>query len=258
MVPITAWLSDAKNFRLQHGRPLVTLSYAQSLDGSISTRRGVSTSLSGPDSMKLTHQLRAAHDAILVGIGTVLADDPRLTVRLVEGNNPQPVVLDSNLRLPLNASLFQSDHHPWIATSQSAPRQTEAHQSPQIKTADLQARGARLLHLPSDSQGRLSLTALLADLAGRGIASLMVEGGAHVITSFLQQNLVDQIVLTIAPVFLGGLRGFELHQEQLDALPVDHGPPQKSSRSESHPALPRLQEMGYDRLGQDLIIWGRL
>ena len=92
MVPIDSWLADAHNFRQVHGRPLVTLSYAQSLDGCISLRPGIPTALSGPEAMRLTHRLRAAHDAILVGIGTILADDPRLTVRLVEGRNPQPVV----------------------------------------------------------------------------------------------------------------------------------------------------------------------
>ena len=92
------------------GRPFVTLTYAQSLDGSIAADPGQPLSLSGPQSLLLTHYLRAAHDAILVGIGTVLADNPLLNVRLVEGKNPQPVIVDSQLRFPLDANLLR--RHP--------------------------------------------------------------------------------------------------------------------------------------------------
>ena len=84
-------------------RPRVTLTYAQSLDGSITARSGAPLSLSGAESLHYTHQLRAAHDAILVGIGTVLSDDPRLDVRLVTGPSPRPIVLDSELRCPVTA-----------------------------------------------------------------------------------------------------------------------------------------------------------
>src|SRR4051794_24685033 len=87
-------------------RPIVTLAYAQSLDGSIATAARRPLALSSQPALKLTHQLRAEHDAILVGIGTVLADDPLLTVRLVNGPNPVPVVLDSRLRLPSTARLL--------------------------------------------------------------------------------------------------------------------------------------------------------
>jgi GTP cyclohydrolase II len=248
MVPITAWLSEARNFSQEFGRPLVTLSYAQSLDGCVSTRRGVPTSISGPESMKLTHRMRAVHDAILVGIGTVLSDDPRLTVRLVEGDDPQPVVLDSNLRLPPDAQLLQGNCHPWIATAQSNLLQTEKNQSQHQKAAALLARGAQLLPVPLDDQGKLALCALLSTLADRGITSLMVEGGARVITSFLEQNLVDQIVLTIAPVILAGL----------PAVERDHRLNMQENSSEAAQIFARLREMGYDRSGQDLIVWGRL
>ncbi len=93
-------LDDLRRFRrslARTDRPAITLSYAQSLDGSLTTRRGRPLALSGPESYQLTHHLRADHDAILVGIDTVLADDPRLTVRGVRGEAPQPVVLDSRL-----------------------------------------------------------------------------------------------------------------------------------------------------------------
>jgi 3,4-dihydroxy 2-butanone 4-phosphate synthase/GTP cyclohydrolase II len=236
MVPIEAWLTDARSFRQEHGRPLVTLSYAQSLDGSLSLRRGVPTAISGPQAMQLTHRLRAAHDGILIGIDTLLSDDPRLTVRLVEGRNPQPVVLDGQLRTPLQAKLLQGEPLPWIATHQQ-PIDPEAHQQ---KRSALEGRGARLLEIPSDENGDLSLPTLLAKLADLGINSLMVEGGSRVITSFLTSRLVDQFVITIAPLFLGGMPAVQLPlPDGLTILPTPH-------------------DMGYDRLGDDLIVWGRL
>jgi len=236
MVPIEVWLADASNFRQEHGRPLVTLSYAQSLDGSLSLRRGVPTALSGPQAMQLTHRLRAAHDAILVGIGTILSDDPRLTVRLVEGRNPQPVVLDGQLRFPLQAKLLQGEPLPWIATRQRSI-DPAAHQQ---KRSALEARGARLLEIPLDENNDLSLPALLAKLADMGINSLMVEGGSRVITSFLTSCLVDQFAITIAPLFLAGLPAIR--------LPTQNG----------STIFPTPRDMGYDRLDDDLIVWGRL
>src|SRR5512145_1236608 len=121
MVPIEAWMGEAEAHRRRVGRPLVTLSYAQSLDGCLTIQRGFPQALSGQASLALTHELRSAHDALLVGIGTVLADNPRLTVRLVEGKNPQPIVADSRLRLPLSANLLcQHPLSPWIATGEQA------------------------------------------------------------------------------------------------------------------------------------------
>lgn len=236
MVPIEAWLAEASRFCQEHGRPLVTVSYAQSLDGSLSAQRGIPTALSGPEAMRLTHRLRAAHDAILVGIGTVLSDDPRLSVRLVEGHNPQPVVLDGQLRFPLHAKLLDGVPSPWIAT-RHASLETE---SLKPKIAALETRGARLLSLPNDENGDLSLAVLLAKLATMGVSSLMVEGGSRVVTSFLLSGLADQFVITIAPVFLAGLPAVQLLAQ--DGVTV----------------FPTPRDIGYDRLGDDLIVWGRL
>jgi 3,4-dihydroxy 2-butanone 4-phosphate synthase/GTP cyclohydrolase II len=179
--------------------------------------------------MAKTHRLRAAHDGILVGIGTVLADDPRLNVRLAEGRDPQPIVLDTRLRLPLNARLLKGSRPPWIAALPGA--------NPQ-KQAQLEESGARVLSLPPGEDGRISLAALLSCLAELGLNSLMVEGGARVITSFLAQGLVDHLVLTVAPVIVGGLRA-------VDAEAV-------------LPAPLRLILPGYERLGDDLIVWGKI
>jgi len=226
---ITRWQDDARAYRKANSRPLVCLSYAQSLDGCLSLQRGQSTALSGPESNHLTHRLRSIHDAILVGIGTVLSDDPRLTVRLVDGKNPQPVILDSHLHTPPQAKLIRDNPCPaWIASTEN----TDPH-----KRAALELSGARLIELPADTAGRVQLPPLLYYLADLGIANLMVEGGARVITSFLTQGLANRIVLTIAPRFLGGLPAVEPYKR-----------PQQS--------LPHLQNVNYQRLGDDLIVWG--
>jgi 3,4-dihydroxy 2-butanone 4-phosphate synthase/GTP cyclohydrolase II len=222
------WLQQASQHRQETGRPLVGLCFAQSLDGRLTVERGRPTALSGPQSSRLTHRLRAAHDAILVGVGTVIADDPQLSVRHVQGRNPQPVVLDSRLRMPLESRLLQRANLPvWIATTPAAEPE---------KRAALQGAGARLLLLPADSQGRVSLTALLSVLAENGVNSLMVEGGAQVITAFLSQGLADWVAVTIAPVFLGGLSAIE----------------------GSLSAPPRLKEPQFEQLGEDILIFGRL
>ncbi len=235
MVPFEKLVAGAQEHRCRLGRPLVTLSYAQSLDGCIAARAGERLVLSGSESMHLTHQLRAAHNAILVGIGTVLADNPRLTVRLVQGQDPQPIVLDSHLRIPLEASLLQNSRRPWIACLEDADPK---------KSAVLESLGALVLRIPADNAGRVSVPALLERLASFEINSLMVEGGARVISTFLHLNMVDCIILTIAPVFLGGLRA--VGQEAFTTSPRSASP------------YPRLQEIGMERLGNDLIVWGNL
>ena len=174
-------------------RPFVTLSYAQSLDGSIAFRQGNSFPISSHESLVLTHQLRANHDAILVGIGTVLADDPRLTVRHTSGKNPQPIILDSQLRFPPSAKLMASA--PWIATTISADV---------TRQAELERQGAHVERFSAEA-GRVSLQQLLQWLCQQGINSLMVEGGSSVITAFLAQQLVDQLIITVAPILLGGV-----------------------------------------------------
>lgn len=222
------WLTQAGQHRQETGRPLVGLCFAQSLDGCLTVERGKPTALSGAQSSRLTHRLRAAHDAILVGVGTVIADDPQLSVRHVQGRDPQPVVLDSRLRMPLEARLLQRTGSPvWIATTPAADSE---------KRIALEGAGTRLLVLPADDQGRVSLTALLDVLAENGVNSLMVEGGAQVITNFLTQGLVDWVAVTIAPVFLGG-------------LPAIEG---------SLPTPLRLKNPQFEQLGEDILIFGRL
>lgn len=235
MPAIEQLLSLAEEHTRLTGKPLVTLSYAQSLDGSLTLSRGAPLAISSPETQRLTHQLRAMHDAILVGIGTVLADDPRLTVRLVDGADPQPVVLDSRLRMPLSARLLSGRHKPWIACLPGADKNQQQH---------LEMLGAQVLPLPAGVGGGVSLPDLLRVLAQRGVRSLMVEGGAQVITRFLAGRLVDQAVITLAPFFAGGLSAVES--------------PLAQPGGERIPALPRLDPLEFTRMGVDLVVWGRL
>lgn len=216
--------------RQRTGRPYVTLTYAQSLDGAIAARPGHPLALSCKESQTLTHALRAAHEAILVGIGTVLADNPSLTVRLVAGKNPQPVILDSRLRFPLYAKLLhQKARPPWIMTSLGAEAERQA---------GLESLGARVFRLPGGDNGGLDLPEVLQILGGMGVNGVMVEGGAQIITSFLACQAVDQVIVTIAPVLVGGVR-------VLDFL---HQPRPK--------VFPRLINVDYQRVGEDLIVRG--
>lgn len=227
---VMAVLAGVAEFRRRAGRPYVTLTYAQSLDGSIAARPGHPLALSCQESRVMTHALRAAHDAILVGIGTVLADNPRLTVRLVEGKNPQPVVMDSRLRCPPYAHLLQPNCiRPWIATSHLA--------DPERQTA-LEKLGAHIFRLPTGPHSMINLSDLLTYLADKGINTLMVEGGAQIIANFLASRLVDQIIVTIAPVVVGGLRV------------VDNVNLFQSNN------FPRLGHLFYQQVGGDLVVRG--
>jgi riboflavin-specific deaminase-like protein len=187
---LSRWLAAHREQRNRAGLPAVTLAWAQSWDGSIALRPGAALALSNPASLRLTHHLRSLHDGILVGIGTVLADDPQLTVRECSGPSPQPIVLDSQLRIPAHARLCApGSRRCWVLTS--------AAEIPERTDIDI-------IRLPGDALGRIALADALQALWQRGIRSLMVEGGANVITAFLKAQLVDALVLTVAPVFAGG------------------------------------------------------
>ena len=219
-----------KNASLLDPRPFVTLSYAQSLDGCLTASQGTPFPISAPASLTMTHALRAAHSAILVGIETVLADDPALTVRLVAGDSPQPVILDSQLRTPPDARLLRGGV--WIATT---PEGAQASRRQRLEQA-----GARILTLPADENGRVDLAALLTCLGAEGIQSLMVEGGARVLTSFLENGLADYAVITIAPVFLGGYQVIQ----------------SAGAGDELRAVMPRLQNVQQVQLTTDTVLWG--
>jgi diaminohydroxyphosphoribosylaminopyrimidine deaminase/5-amino-6-(5-phosphoribosylamino)uracil reductase len=179
-------------------RPWVTLKAAVSLDGRIATRTGESQWITGEPARQRSLELREEHDAILVGIGTVLADDPRLTRRL--GLNPvdrwQRIIVDSNLRIPTDAVVVsQCPEQTIIVHTASAPEQARN---------ELQRRGVKLLEIDGDRYGRVNLVAMLDRLGDEEIAALLVEGGATITGSLVDLQMVDEVVLFIAPMLIGG------------------------------------------------------
>jgi 3,4-dihydroxy 2-butanone 4-phosphate synthase/GTP cyclohydrolase II len=208
--------------------PFITMTYAQSLDGSIARSEGETLQLSNSLSRRLTHQVRSVHDAILVGINTVLRDNPRLNVRLVKGKNPQPVVVDSRLRLPLDACLLRDPCvRPIVFAGENAPP---------AKEHRLVEAGAQVIRVMERADGLLDLMQLFVRLRQMGFRSVMVEGGASIITSMLTLRLADQFLLTISPRFVGGLRAVQ---------------PQDGSECDR---MPRLCNLQYQWLAEDLII----
>jgi 3,4-dihydroxy 2-butanone 4-phosphate synthase/GTP cyclohydrolase II len=215
-------------FREINGRPFVTLSYAQSLDGCLSARFGETLALSGPEALVLTHRLRAAHDAILVGIGTVFSDDPQLTVRKVAGRSPQAVVLDSQLRIPADCKLVRggAGRLNVAVVETSDPRRRQM----------LESSGIHVIPTPSTPEGMVDIANVLRRLADMGIRSVMVEGGVRVIRSFLDTRLVDFLVVTVVPRFIGGGPSVRLQSQLL--------------------AGPSMDQFSHFRLGNDLALYG--
>ena len=175
-------------------RPYVVLKYAQTLDGRIATRTGDSKWISGEAERRASHALRAACDAVLVGVGTVIADDPQLTVRLVAGSSPMRIILDSTLRLPLDAKVLDDGACTILATTERSSTQ---------RRRQLQARGVGIRVVEAEPPWGVDLAGTLALLRATGVRSLLVEGGAAVITSFLRARLADRVVVGIAPTIVG-------------------------------------------------------
>ena len=189
-------LNEAHFKHMTTGLPLVTLKFAQTLDGRIATATGSSQWISSAESRRLAHKLRAVNDAVMVGIGTILADDPQLTVRLVKGRNPARVILDSRLRIPLKAKVVRSqDTAPTIIATTS--------HADEAKLSRLRDMGTEVLITPEDDRGKVDLRHLLSILGQRGISSVLVEGGAETITTLLRLNLADKLVAIVAPKIMG-------------------------------------------------------
>jgi riboflavin-specific deaminase-like protein len=213
--------------------PEVTIHYAQTLDGRIATRTGHSQWISCDASLRLAHELRAAHDAVLVGVGTAVADNPRLTVRLASGASPLRIVVDSTLRVPLDLNLFTDGAAPTlVATTDRAP-------AGRIEAA--RACGADVIVVDQDELGRVHLADLLRRLPTIGVRSLMIEGGGAVITSAMRDRLVDRLIVSIAPKVVGdGVSAVN----DLNILRMGD-------------AL-TFTDISFERLGDDLIFEGRL
>jgi diaminohydroxyphosphoribosylaminopyrimidine deaminase / 5-amino-6-(5-phosphoribosylamino)uracil reductase len=206
------------------GRPFVSAKFAISLDGKIATRTGESRWITGEESRLHGHRLRHIHDAILVGVNTVLVDDPELTARLDgdEVRQPLRVVLDSQLRLRMSAKVVGPNT--LIATTRAG-----------------RMGAAEVLKLPATADGRVALEPLLDELGNRGILSVLVEGGSEVHASFFAKGLVDKVHAYVAPRLIGGNEA----PGPLGGVGVEH----------LAEAIP-LRDMDATRLGADLLITG--
>jgi diaminohydroxyphosphoribosylaminopyrimidine deaminase/5-amino-6-(5-phosphoribosylamino)uracil reductase len=196
-------VADYEKF-VRTGLPQVTLKAAVTLDGRSAARSGESKWITGPAARREVHRMRAAADAVMVGIGTVLADDPELTVRAVPGKNPLRVVLDSQLRTPLSAKLVTS-------ARQQATLLLHLESASARRQQQLRAAGVELAVVKAAGKGRgIDLVSALVELARRQVVSLLVEGGARVHGALLDAELVDRVAVFIAPCLLGDAHGLPL------------------------------------------------
>lgn len=188
--PFNKWMSDSGTY--------VTAKWAMSLDGKIASRSGHSKWISGETSRRRAHALRGEVDAVLVGVNTVLADDPLLTRRDAEGRDPARVVVDSALRIPLESQLVKT-------ARESAVLIVATEDAPDDKVAALRQRGVGVIKVCPEGT-RVDPTALLDALARRGFQHVLVEGGGELLGSFFAHDLVDRVVCFVAPKIVGGDR----------------------------------------------------
>jgi len=228
-------LNPAYLKHLATGLPWVTLKAMLTLDGRLATESGESRGLGSDAEIRRAHRLRASSDAVVAGIGTVLADDPRLTVRGVRGPSPMRVVLDSALRIPADARI-------WTTVSE-APLVIATTSRDETRTRELEERGASVWAFEPGPDGRVPLRSLLERLALEGRISILVEGGADVHTAFLREGLADQIAVGISPRIVGG--------KTAPILTGDLGRPRLADAI-------RIEGLSVKRLGPDVWLTGRI
>ena len=206
------------------GRPFVSAKFAMSLDGKIATSSGESRWISGAEARMHGHQLRHAHDAILVGVDTVIADDPELTTRLdgVDARQPLRVILDSHLRTPHAAAVVGPNT--LIATTRAG-----------------EVSDAETMQFAATPEGRVDLERLLDELGRRGVLSVLVEGGGEVHASFFSSGLVDKVFAYVAPMVIGG----RASPGPVGGVGIEH----------LDEAM-RMHDVDTSRLGGDLLITG--
>jgi len=176
--------------------PFITLKFAQTIDGRIATSTGHSRWISSVPSLTFAHRLRSMHDGIMVGAGTILTDDPELTVRHARGKNPLRIVVDSTLRIQANARVLKNQENAKtiIATTQYCNKENLRH---------LIDSGIETLIINSENQKHVDLKKLLTELGKKEISSVLVEGGSEIITSFLKEKIADRVVIITAPKIIG-------------------------------------------------------
>ena len=217
--------------------PFVTAKFAMSLDGKIATKTGDSQWITGEEARRYAHSLRRVSDAIMVGVNTIIADDPQLTARydtdddVLSPRQPLRIIVDSRGRTPPFARIFRVPGKTLIATAASIEP---------AKERELREAGAELLSLPA-KRGQVDLLELLRTLGSREISSVLVEGGGTLLGSFFDQGLVDKVYAFVAPVIIGGKR----------AITAVEG----RGVSKMAEAL-RLRRWGVERLGDDIMICG--
>ncbi|PVU94178.1 hypothetical protein BB561_002741 [Smittium simulii] len=252
-------------------KPFVTLTFAQSLDAKISSANKQQILLSCKESMVLTHHLRTVHDAILVGVGTVLTDDPRLNgkrivtyflladivgrymIRFVEpseyetAHNPTPVILDTNLRIPENARIIHYHKQDSRCKPPIIVCSPTAYNSSSSKKSTLESYGAKVITVDEadcDVSGRPTIGAILVALGGQGVRSIMVEGGSQIIGSFLKEqatstnSTIDLMIVTVSPKIIGSLG-----TGPTDSIVLDGSPP----------AI-ELKDQMYKQFGCDFVV----
>ncbi|CAA7617803.1 bifunctional diaminohydroxyphosphoribosylaminopyrimidine deaminase/5-amino-6-(5-phosphoribosylamino)uracil reductase RibD [Magnetospirillum sp. UT-4] len=185
--------------KVAEGRPLVTLKLATTLDGRIATHGGESKWITGEAARAAAHLLRAEHDAVMIGSGTALADDPELTCRLpgLGDRSPVRLVVDGRLRLPLTGKLVSgaNDVPTWVLTLEGCDT---------ARREVLEEAGVDVVELPAGTDGSVDLVAALAMLGKSGLTRVLVEGGAHLAAALLRAGLVDRMVWFRAPRMMGG------------------------------------------------------
>lgn len=218
--------------RIEHGLPMVTLKVATTLDGKIATHTGKSQWITGERARAAAHLLRANHDAVMIGAGTALADDPELTCRVpgLEGRSPVRIVFDGRLRTPLTSKLVSSaaTAPTWIVTLSNADHGRRQ------AFADA---GVEVIECRADSDGNLDMAAGLRALAGKGFTRVLSEGGSHVAASLLRSALVDRMAWFRAPGVIGG-----------DGISVA-----AAFGVEDLGQMPRAQRREVHQLGEDLL-----
>ena len=227
--PFLSWIT--------RGRPQVTLKMAASLDGKTATHTGESQWITGPLARQRVQRLRDTHDLVLVGIGTVLADNPRLNCRLKGGRDPVRLVVDSRLRIPEDAAVFTASATAplWIATTDRAD-------PAKVARLSRTPQRIRILTCRADADGRVDLVDLLARLGGMEITSVLSESGGILSGALLQAGLADRLALFLAPKLIGGRAAAGLFDSGISRL-LD---------------APTLTNLSVRRIGADLLLEGSL